>query len=281
MILYKYLASDRVDVLANRMIRFTQPAAFNDPFECSPAFGDLVSKKFLEAALEHEDCERQALDHLAKQGLTGPAAAKMFRRLRPAAQADAIAQLLAMVPQLRIIFAFKWAEQMNAHLGLLCLSELRDSVLMWGHYTDCHQGFVVGFDAAHPFFSKRRSATDECGFLRRVVYQRERPELRFDAVSETVSVDMFQTKSSEWAYEKEWRIMRFLPAATKRIEQHPHDICLFEFEPDAVKELIVGMRAEDSLVREIRRVAALLPGASLFAAHEHPSEYALAIKELR
>lgn len=31
--LYKYLTTDRIDVLRNGTIRFTQPNALNDPFE--------------------------------------------------------------------------------------------------------------------------------------------------------------------------------------------------------------------------------------------------------
>src|SRR5690242_17127687 len=34
--LYKYLAAERIDVLENLLIRFTQPVVFNDPFECRP-----------------------------------------------------------------------------------------------------------------------------------------------------------------------------------------------------------------------------------------------------
>lgn len=33
MIVYKYLRPERIDVLKNSLIRFTQPAALNDPFE--------------------------------------------------------------------------------------------------------------------------------------------------------------------------------------------------------------------------------------------------------
>lgn len=36
MILYKYLTPDRIDVLQNCMVRYTQPGAFNDPFEVKP-----------------------------------------------------------------------------------------------------------------------------------------------------------------------------------------------------------------------------------------------------
>ena len=31
-------------------------------------------------------------------------------------------------------------------MRVFCLSELDDSVLMWSHYADQHQGVVLGFD---------------------------------------------------------------------------------------------------------------------------------------
>ena len=38
MIVYKYLPPSRIDVLEDSRIRFTQPAALNDPFETFPCF---------------------------------------------------------------------------------------------------------------------------------------------------------------------------------------------------------------------------------------------------
>ena len=39
-ILYKYVAPDRIDILVNKKIRFTQPCLWNDPFEFIPATPD-------------------------------------------------------------------------------------------------------------------------------------------------------------------------------------------------------------------------------------------------
>ena len=38
MILYKYFPAERIDILENLQIRFTQPNAMNDPFEARPDF---------------------------------------------------------------------------------------------------------------------------------------------------------------------------------------------------------------------------------------------------
>ena len=41
--LYKYLAPERIDVLQKRLVRFTPPGAFNDPFEFRPVLKTLAS----------------------------------------------------------------------------------------------------------------------------------------------------------------------------------------------------------------------------------------------
>jgi hypothetical protein len=166
----------------------------------------------------------------------------------------------------------------NEKIGVLCLSEVRDSILMWGHYTNDHHGFVVGFDSNHPFFSSRRTDQDEFGFLRQVVYSRRRPAV---TLTDTSSPDWFQTKSEQWGYEKEWRIVRVLTEASCRLDSTPFPIYLFEFPPDAVQELIVGMRSTPSVIKEVRSFAAHFPKAVLLRADEHPSDYALVIEELR
>jgi hypothetical protein len=39
-LVYKYVTADRIDVLKDARIRFTQPAALNDPFETCPCLTD-------------------------------------------------------------------------------------------------------------------------------------------------------------------------------------------------------------------------------------------------
>jgi len=164
---------------------------------------------------------------------------------------------------------------LNANVGVLCLSEIRDSLLMWGHYTDNHQGFVIGFDQDHPFFSVRRGPEDEFGFLRQVKYCRSRPRV---TLADTTGMEWFETKSDDWAYEKEWRMMRILRDAESQLEAVPHPVCLFSFPPDAIVEIVVGLRSSPELRDRLRAVSKGFPSAKVFQAHEHSSEYSLQLK---
>lgn len=276
MTLYKYLQPIRVDVLQHRRIRFTQPGDFNDPFEFRPKIREVASDSEVRTYVE-EHFDQLIEEELAKYGaltqflpqaelkglLTTQKAMlpALFRCLEPAT----IKELSPMIDGL-----------LNQSVGLLCLSEVRDSILMWGHYADNHQGFVVGFDSTNPFFSKRRSDKDEFGFLRRVDYTPQRPQV---TLADTSSPVWFSTKSEQWSYEKEWRIVRVLSDANQRIERSPFPICLFEFPADAIVEIIVGMRSPPSLVSQIQSFAAKLPRAQLFTASED-SGYGLLINRI-
>lgn len=46
---YKYASPERIDILQNAMIRFTQPALFNDPFEMRPYAHSLLGDEYLES----------------------------------------------------------------------------------------------------------------------------------------------------------------------------------------------------------------------------------------
>ncbi|MBA3571840.1 MAG: DUF2971 domain-containing protein [Pyrinomonadaceae bacterium] len=154
---------------------------------------------------------------------------------------------------------------LNMSVGILCLSEVNDSLLMWSHYTDSHRGFVVGFDSENSFFSHKRTDQDEFGFLRRVEYTPERPQV---VLSDTSSGQWFQTKAEHWAYEREWRILRVLAEAGYRVDRLPFPICLFDYPPEAVREIIVGMRSDSSLLAEIESIAPTFPRAAVLTARE-------------
>lgn len=45
-----------------------------------------------------------------------------------------------------------WLEHRIGQLGMLCLTHTDQSLPMWAHYADNHQGFVLGFEEDNSFF---------------------------------------------------------------------------------------------------------------------------------
>ena len=275
MILYKYLQPVRVNVLEQKMIRFTQPGDFNDPFEFRPYIQSAASD---EAVRNHVEANFDKLvdAELAKYGaMLQPGLARALKENLN--KADVLEFFRQLEPQVLSRLAPSIDAVLNQHVGIMCLSEVPDSILMWGHYTDDHRGFVVGFDSDHAFFSKRKSQQDEFGFLRQVNYQHERPRV---VLSDTSSPVWFNTKSDQWAYEKEWRMLRVLSECDNRKEGTPFPICLFGFPEDAVLEIIIGLRSTSSLLQRLESLAAGFPRAALLQARENPTDYSLLLRKI-
>lgn len=261
MIVYKYLPSARIDVLGNAAVRFTQPTAFNDPFETLPSFVLYLEgqKKALLA-----DAEGQYVSVFSALGHD------------PHAAIDTVIDEVLS----------RTAEVWSKRIGILSLSKCRDNALMWSHYADSHRGYVVGFDSNNSFFNPgNEKAIDH---LRAVKYSRVRailPEFGFrDSTPEQVreaTEYLFFTKSSDWAYEQEMRILADLSRASsiKPAENvGDWECCLFSFPHTAVKEIIFGSRmARDHRLQLVMLWKQRYPHAELFRTSLSPTEFAVNI----
>jgi hypothetical protein len=278
MILYKYLQAVRVDVLEQKMIRFTQPGDFNDPFEFRPYIHSAASDDDVRGYVE-ANLEKLVDAELAQYGaLLQPGVGRMLKETLALNKTSVLESLRRLQPHVLETLSPSIDALLNQNVGILCLSELADSILMWGHYTSDHRGFVIGFDSDHEFFSKRRSNQDEFGFLRPVNYQRERPRV---VLSDTSSAVWFSTKSDQWAYEREWRMLRVLSESDCRKDNSPFQACLFRFPEDAVSKIIIGLRSTPSLVQRLESLAPTFTRATLLRAGENPTDYSLVLTEVR
>lgn len=83
-----------------------------------------------------------------------------------------------------------------------CLSEENKSILMWSHYANNHKGFCIEYSL--------KDFLDRNLIVQPVLYQRELIDiLKYEsgALSQNVGLEQFYTKSIDWEYEKEWRIV--------------------------------------------------------------------------
>lgn len=273
MILYKYVTPDRVDILENKKIRFTQPGSLNDPFETSPVInaivdsdqiGDTIEGFFDLATSDQDEFSRlyeQTLEEVFEehdipeeyQSLVRQYSAKEALRLGKAIATPLMEAALSLefdgvkreVPQLL-------QESLSSELGILSLAEKPDNLLMWSHYAGCHEGFLIGFDATHSFFDQRKSSKDLIRKLEKVQYSKTRPE--FEGIdfnkpeaqqAEKIASTFFFTKSEHWEYEEEWRMVQSLEHADTEFEADGERICLFSVPEDAFSEIVVGARMND------------------------------------
>lgn len=248
--LFKYLAPERLDVLKNRTIRFSQPAAFNDPFEFKPLVSSIARRDEINAMIDQQveemiEKEWSKLAPSLKLAITKNDYRKKMSSFIEGHRHIVHEQMSALGKEAtKVINA-----QSNLNVGVLSLTEKSCNLLMWSHYADSHTGFCIGFNRNSQFFNRRRGESDEFYHLRKVDYQSKRP---IKSMTDMDGTDLFLIKSLDWEYEQEWRICAPLEDSTVKLDEEPHPVHLFEFPGDAIAEVIVGCCASEQLVDEIK-----------------------------
>ncbi len=137
--------------------------------------------------------------------------------------------------------------------GVLSLTEKWHSIPMWAHYAAAHTGFAIGFDVGSPLFEK---AIGE-NVLRRVTYRPERVGVTrgLPGQSHVGPNEIYRTKSTDWAYEEEWRwIERRSPSEYAEVVAGANGELLFlrRIPPKCIREITLGFRASCALDGSIR-----------------------------
>jgi len=167
--LYKYVSLDVLRRILAGSVRFTQPTAFNDPFELLP-----------EIVMPVDEPERRI--NVKFDLISG-------RRQPPAGELDAVPPgCRSGDATSRDIVA-----QLNSLIGFFCLSVNNESLLMWSHYADQYAGAVVEFDASHDFFAHPIN----------VEYRVLRPKrhLSYYLTDNPIPISELCVKSDQWAYD--------------------------------------------------------------------------------
>jgi len=240
--IFKYCPPERVDILEGLKIRFTQPAVFNDIFECLPgtdketdfsaAHGNFLFGLNAEIA-SHPDWDRKRRRAFEREQ------ARKFEKWCKDEKRKSHHHRLCEQVQLRS----------SGMMGMLCLSGKWDNILMWSHYGKDHKGFVIEFAGDDPYFDSS---------LEKVNYTNERPTLgtRQDGWNDPA---LFVTKSKDWEYEDEyrkfeyWGKKRTLPNGNTLIEFPEYGkvdpknlpIQLFDIPSKAIRRIILGYRIGD------------------------------------
>ena len=254
--IYKYVSPELWDkILKAKQIRFTQPDVFNDPFEMQPFYESLAEDPGIQKNLNESEFKNVLEELVAEQYPNLPAGVQnlvpreflpMFAELvAPSAVHHAPDLLDGFTQAIRSGFY----KGFNEGIGVLALTEKPDNLLMWAHYAQNHKGFVIEFDHEHKYFHQQLSPSDELRYIRKVRYLDKRPNIRISTFED--ATDIFLTKSKDWKYEEEWRIMRPLQDATEVITVNGDAIHLFSLPPDSVTGIIFGCRMSADVKKEI------------------------------
>lgn len=266
--LYKYVTSDRIDILTKGEIRFTQPFAWNDPFELKPFYQDHkpknIWKQFSSVAKKYEQIDK--LDTITEAKFKEyEKEVSNFEKERKRITKDEIYNYI------------------NRNILGLSLTEDKDNLLMWSHYSSEHSGFVIEFDTDNDFFKNNNR------YLFKVTCNHNRPIVKTEEFATLISgvysslgehkklsqkdykkISEIFRKSIEWEYEKEWRLLTTVDKAKnfKKIKKdinviklgnsgiNDTDYCtdyvaLFNIHPSCIKGIYCGKRMKTKEVRKL------------------------------
>jgi hypothetical protein len=255
--IFKYVTSDRIDILKNLQVRFTQPSCFNDPFEAQFCIDGFEDEQLIKTHLKVAVTSRY-MEYVFQQSFSGGHTIPFdeFRK-HEAAQYP---QVLRKVKQDPRIFREKATERVQKFwdiIGILSLSATEHHLLMWAHYTNSHAGMLIEFDPRHPYFSRPgRTSVIEFGTLVEVTYSDKRSRYRIGSIPDPKG---FCTKSRDWGYENEWRVFRKLDECDSRVSKANETVYLFNLPPECVKRVVMGCRMDGEKRKELKAIVSANP----------------------
>lgn len=184
--LYKYesFSPQALENLKAHRIFFGSPLGFNDPYDCA------VSPVVLEPSLDEVECVRK---HYLQSENTPHELRTSFKSLPP----DEMQQMLWRSGKAALESA---NERFLKERGVSCFSEVKDDLLMWGHYGGKYKGFCLEFSTKEEPFPMARPVK----YFDRVPSTSVVPFILGRGVDEVT--DFYCVKAASWAYEREWRV---------------------------------------------------------------------------
>jgi hypothetical protein len=225
---YKYLPIDRITYLDDELIRFTQPGDLNDPFECLPQKPSKQEIQLLVLKVAKNHIEKKALN-----GIGNKVFLEMIEKYVDDVENDREGNLLDKY--------FNSAQtNINNSIGILSLSKNWNSALMWAHYTISHRGFCIGFDSEHSFFKSQIFDEEKSFTISDVKYSTYRVKIPMKFGMAKIGLEPYITKSTDWEYEQEVRMIGTLNLAEKVLNLGAFPINLFKVPHSSIKEIILG-----------------------------------------
>ena len=217
-----------MDTLKNNRLYCASPSTFNDPFDVRPRsrmefdtdkfkkfyfnYGITYAKNLFEVLPETEKELRALIEQRYKELLADP-------------------------------------DRVHTHfrnIGIRCLSEQENNLLMWAHYTSGHNGYCLKFKS--PTWS-----SNEVSLAYKVEYKRTYPKIDIEAWYAELPKPMHKRnlntifeanrsiamiKSPHWKYEKEWRLLRPEPGYVN-------------FNRDSLEYIALGTNVKNSVVEKV------------------------------
>lgn len=163
-------------------------------------------------------------------------------------------------------------KQINRDMCMLCVSEEKDSITMWGYYAKDHTGIALGF---LPYIYD-----SPLSLARPVNYVSSIPRLSAEQILDNknlarLTLDIISlTKYDKWGHEKEWRVVSKMRDKTKEFE-------LLQFNKKELGSVILGAKiSKQDRLDVIDLTNTKFPHAKLYQAILGESDFKIEFQEI-
>lgn len=233
-ILYKYRNwkdDYHKDLLIKSELFLSPPSLLNDPFDCRiyENYIKLLQTDEQKENFINESLERNS-EYFKKNNISIAEGRKILtERLNDSLYFQVRSEVTAN-------------EIDDKRIGIACLSENWNSILMWSHYAENHRGYCIGFD------EKRIRFCQKFGKVKRVEYSSLYPEPNSLNKNKLTYEQKYFHKSIDWKYEQEIRLMNIYNG-----NEEPNRIEVLENK--YIKEVILGLNTPKKHKSEIISIA--------------------------
>lgn len=197
--IYKYASLETAKlILGSSKLKFSKPSEFNDPFDCNITVNTDNSYEEIESYIHG----------LISEGKLKEERVKEFEEK-------------LCDPDYRFELTNKSIKEAKEAFGITCFSQNSNNLLMWAHYANMHRGIAIKFDILN----------DPDLFMTpyHVKYSDKYPEYNYIRDKNSAATCLLETKSLDWKYEEEIRIMK-------------QGANLYAMNQNAISEIIFGCR---------------------------------------
>jgi hypothetical protein len=178
-------------ILADMKLWASKPSAFNDPFDCDLDVAGRITETDVLYAATAEHGQRTQWPAQVSQ---------YFDSLFDGNGQFTLAERARLDREIEMLI------EENKNSGVICLTEVNDSILMWSHYACNHTGICIEFERTP------NNALGDIGIATPINYRSVYPHIDLGKMlvhrdGQTLDL-MLRYKADCWSYEKEWRVFR-------------------------------------------------------------------------
>ena len=261
---YKYRSIDKhtESLLINNELFFNHPANFNDPFDCKLDF-------FHKGPLE------MWVDFFSRRNMHPVAARNLIK--------DKLKERVFKREKDEILYEGRDLIDDGDLLRACCFSERKNSLLMWGHYAENHEGICISFKSfsVGEYFCLPLDFDYVLPFFK-VEYLDDKPAainlLGISNPDDTKCIikDFYLTKFTDWEYEHEYRLLATI--------NDREGESVIKFQKDSLEGVTFGLKIKKDNALRIKTIIDKYykgMGVKFYRAAKSDRRYAVEFEEIR